>query len=65
VHAGDGEHPTREEAAVTENEEFNLTCVECGVAIRVSRTTNSDIGELAFYADEEGLENRDFHWHVA
>jgi len=50
---------------VTENEEFNLTCVECGVAIRVSRTTNSDIGELAFYADEEGLENRDFHWHVA
>ena len=50
---------------MSEDQEFNLICIECGMAIRVSRTTQSDVGELRFYADEDGIENRDFHFHVA
>lgn len=47
-----------------ETGEFDLSCVECGAPIRLSRVTKSDVGELAFYVDERGYENIDFHFHV-
>jgi hypothetical protein len=64
VQAGRAAPATEVNVSESESQEFNLTCVECGMAIRVSRVTTSDIGELRFYADEDGIENRDFHFHV-
>ena len=44
---------------------FDLLCVECGVAIRLSRVTDSAVGPLPFFEDEDGMEQREFHFHQA
>jgi hypothetical protein len=46
-----------------DDQPFDQTCAECGMAIRKSRVVSNDRGEVPFYEDEEGLENRDFHFH--
>lgn len=48
------------------NEEFifDLMCCECGADIRMSREIEVSGKLVAFYADELGLENVDFHFHV-
>ena len=43
---------------------YDLMCCECGADIRLSREMQVDGRTIAFYADELGLENIDFHFHV-
>lgn len=43
---------------------FDLVCCECGKDIRLSREIEANGKRLAFYADELGLEQTDFHFHV-
>ena len=43
---------------------FDLVCCECGKDIRLSREIESGGMTVAMYADELGLENTDFHFHV-
>lgn len=43
---------------------FDLMCCECGKDIRLSREIQANGTTVAFYADELGLENSDFHFHV-
>lgn len=43
---------------------FDLLCCECGKDIRLSRVIDANGKELAFYVDELGLEQTDFHFHV-
>lgn len=54
---------TTEDAANIEYT-FDLMCCECGADIRLSREIQVDGRTVAFYADELGLENVDFHFHV-
>lgn len=42
---------------------FDQVCCECGMPIRQSRVVLSNDREVPFYEDDEGLENRDFHFH--
>jgi len=44
--------------------DFDLMCCECGKSIRLSREIEVEGRVLPFYADELGLENTDFHFHV-
>ncbi len=43
---------------------FDLVCGECGKDIRFSREVESGGMTVAFYVDELGLEQTDFHFHV-
>ena len=43
---------------------LDLVCCECGQHIRLSREIEANGNTLAFYADELGLEQTDFHFHV-
>lgn len=49
---------------ISEEYVFDLMCLECGRMIRLSRITQSRFGALRWYADEEGYENVDFHFHA-
>jgi len=51
-------------SATPEDVAFDLICCECGKDIRLSRQIESGGMTVSFYADELGLENTDFHFHV-
>ncbi|HEY5271741.1 MAG TPA: hypothetical protein VIJ34_00755 [Acidimicrobiales bacterium] len=43
---------------------FDLMCLECGKDIRFSREVIAGGMTVVMYADEAGLEQTDFHFHV-
>jgi hypothetical protein len=55
---------TDDQQPPTESPVFDLVCEECGVDIRFSREIESGGMTVAFYVDEKGLEQTDFHFHV-
>ena len=43
---------------------FDRICGECSRPIRWARLRTTTAGELDFYVDEDGMEQRDFHFHL-